>query len=136
MNKKRAIRESPLRVVLYFVVGATSVARLCFAVIVCFGPSRTPVPTRNTELCRDRPSRTVHFVSKQLSYFVGSRRPLQNCGSQSERCARADCLCVALEFLFVIFVREFLKGVWGKLLARSFPHVIRGLIQRNDRFLL
>ena len=24
----------------------------------------------------------------------------------------------------LLFVREFLKGVWGKLLARSFPHKI------------
>ena len=41
---------------------------------------------------------------------------------KSEVYPRADCLWVKFKIPFVIFVQKFLKGVWGKLLARSFPH--------------
>ena len=50
-------------------------------------------------------------------------------GAQSLAAAKARfilastvCWCVG-GFPFGFFVKEFLKGVWGKLLARSFPHV-------------
>jgi hypothetical protein len=67
---------------------------------------------------------TVRFKHHTVVFFIAAPplRYLPVSDSTSEVYPRVDCLLVCSEFPFRFFVREFLKGVWGKLLARSFPH--------------
>ena len=77
--------------------------------------------------------------------------PWELAKAKARRMACADCLPVNERIDLDNFVREFLKGVWGKhnislakyyrsngtlrcSSARSFPHVKRVLIQRSDTF--
>ena len=95
------------------------------------GASRTSPPTKyhsmQTTLLACGGLLSPYFVSHSQTTLLESRvSVVPDFSRQQEANAyrrRADCLSVSVEFPSGIFVRAFLKGVWGKLLARSFPHV-------------
>ena len=65
---------------------------------------------------------TLHLFYSLSGWGLGGAQPLAAAKARLHL-APTVYLCVR-DFLFDFFVQEFLKGVWGKLLARSFPHII------------